>query len=253
MALRNYEYRFELKPGKYVYVPDKQSKKIGDRIVSEVMKKWRPAEYMCHFGKKGGHLAALRPHTRNKFLASIDLRRFFESISRTKVHRSLMKIGFDSRRAFDIAEISCVSFGGRKFLPYGFVQSMALATLAIEKGLLGKVVGDCRLEGIFVTMYVDDIIMSSNSLIDLEVAYGRVISAIGEANLSVSGEKCSLPDLQVDAFNCTARNLNMELTRTRFDKFQSALIAASPRRRIAILRYVGVINAHQHSLLSIVT
>lgn len=253
MNIKNYEFRFEIKPGKFVYVPDKKSKLSGKKIVGQIAKKgWRPAGYLYHFGKKGGHVAALRPHQQNEFMASIDLRRFFESISRTKVHRALCKIGFPNKQAFDIAERSCVQDGVRKFLPYGFVQSMALATLVLETSLVGKEIESIKASGISVTMYVDDIILSSSNLLELEIAYGNLIWAIFEANLEISILKCSFPSHQVTAFNCILEKGKIELTLERFYEFKQQLVSASPKKRALILRYVGIINRSQQSVLSTV-
>lgn len=245
----NYEYRFELKPGKFVYIPTNFGARRGRKIVSSLLKRWTPADYFYHFGKRGGHVAAMRPHEHHRFRASIDLRGFFTSISRTKVHRALTFLGYSNRHALDIAEESCVEAEGRKFLPYGFTQSMALATLAIEKGALGAELVKQRASGIVTTMYVDDILISSDSAADLGGAFDGLIAAIETANLSLSEEKSSKPNNSVEAFNCVISEKGIKITDQRMSRFEEQLELASDYGKEAILRYVGVINAEQRQIL----
>ena len=138
---------------------------------------------------------------------------------------------------------------GRKFLPYGFTQSMALATLAIEKGALGAELVKQRASGIVTTMYVDDILISSDSAADLGGAFDGLIAAIETANLSLSEEKSSKPNNSVEAFNCVISEKGIKITDQRMSRFEEQLELASDYGKEAILRYVGVINAEQRQIL----
>ena len=200
--IRNYEYRFELRPGKVVYVPTDECKRNGLRIVNEVLKKWSPSTAIYHLGKNGGHVAAMRPHLRKTYHASADLTNFFGSVSRTRVHRALMKIGFRNRAALDIASDSCVEVGGAKFLPYGFPQSMVLATLVFEKSALGGVIHALRASGCVVTVYVDDILLSADTLDALQKAYDRVLDGISRSGFEASAKKSEEPGMEINSFNC---------------------------------------------------
>ena len=74
----------------------------------------------------------------------------------------------------------------KKFLPYGFVQSMVLATICIEFSLLGSALirtyggGNVR-----VSMYVDDIILSSDDEGALVKAYDEVLNSVRQSNFRV--------------------------------------------------------------------
>jgi hypothetical protein len=247
----NYKYRFELRPGKHVYVPTPEAIAYGEAIVADVRKHWQPANYFYHFGKMGGHVAAMRPHVSRRYKASIDLKNFFGNVTRSKVSRSLVSIGKPSKEAFSIATESCVVDGQSKFLPYGFVQSMALATLAVENSSLGRCIANCRASGLIVTMYVDDILMSSDDLKIISSAYEDIIASIESSNFSVSASKCSPPSSSVEAFNCIIQKGKIEVSDPRMNAFRDQLIFASEDAREAILRYVSVLNVTQASQLAV--
>jgi Reverse transcriptase (RNA-dependent DNA polymerase) len=241
---KNYEFRFEIKPGKFVYVPTEACKEYGYGLNKKILARWIPEPYFYHLRKAGGHVAAMRPHLEKSFHASIDLTKFFTSVSRTRVHRALCKIGFANRQALDIATQSCVEADGRKFLPYGFPQSMMLATLVFEKSALGSVVRMLRMDGIIITIYVDDILVSSNNLVDLQSAYEQVLSGIELSGFEASLAKSEEPGVAINSFNCKIED-RITILDDRMQKFRQQLLVAGPRARDAILRYVGVINSDQ--------
>ena len=76
--------RFELKPGRWVYVPAADARALGIVIKSEVHRLWSPPRYFYHF-QHGGHVAALRSHTANNIFFKIDIQNFFGSINRTRI------------------------------------------------------------------------------------------------------------------------------------------------------------------------
>lgn len=246
---KNYEYRFELRPGKYVFIPTEESLAFGQELGKTISKRWQPADYFYHIGKRGGHVAALRPHLNQKYRASVDLRNFFGTVTRTKVQRSLRRIGFSNRRALDAATNSCVEHQGKKFLPYGFVQSMLLATLAFETSFVGSQIPLIKSSGVTLTMYVDDIIMSADSDGLLTGAFESLLSAIPASGFEVSRTKLSLPSGQVEAFNCLVEENDMHVSEHRMKLFEEQLKVASKFGRESILRYVGVIDPDQRKYL----
>ena len=40
--IRNYEFRFEIKPGKFVYVPTSDCKSYGYKLNKQILSKWTP-------------------------------------------------------------------------------------------------------------------------------------------------------------------------------------------------------------------
>lgn len=247
--MHSYKHFVEFRPGKFIFVPTEEAKRLGGDIVSDLKKLWGPKEYFYHFGKRGGHVAAMRPHINNVYKASIDLKNFFTTVSRTKVARSLRSIGYSRKQAFSVATDSCVKFRGKKFVPYGFVQSMALATLVIEKSAVGVEIEKLRRSGIFISVFVDDILLSSNDAVGLQNAYEALFDKIAASGFEVSKLKCSAPSNHVDAFNCRIENGALEIDDDRMDAFLDSIKNGTAETRYAILKYVGVINKIQESML----
>src|SRR3546814_2670817 len=92
-TVRNlFDHHFALEPGTRVYIPTDEGRERGEAIKSQIEALWTaPANYF-HL-QQGGHVAAVREHKDAPWLASLDLRRFFDQIARTKVHRALKEIG----------------------------------------------------------------------------------------------------------------------------------------------------------------
>jgi hypothetical protein len=128
---------------------------------------------------------------------------------------------------------------------------MALATLAIEKSLVGQAVERIRSAGTIATMYVDDIVLSSGCISTLTEHYQELEHAICEANLKFSKNKCSPPGDFVEAFNCRLDHLGISILDDRMHRFNAQLAEANDFGRAAILRYVGVVNPEQAAALAI--
>ena len=242
----NYEYHFEIKPGKFVFVPTEDGLKSGAEIVDQVTKLWSPHKIFYHFGKRGGHVAAMRLHLDHSYFAKVDLSQFFTSVTRTKVVRSLQQIGFGNKAAFDMAYASVVEHDGKKFLPYGFMQSMALATVCIECSSLGTTLIRINDSGnALVSMYVDDIILSSDDEVALAAAYEAVLAAVQQANFNVNTAKSVPPSDEIQVFNCCLSKGSMNFTDDRMTKFSEDFGMGGEFTKAAIARYMKVVNEDQ--------
>ena len=80
--------KFELKPGKWVFVPTPEAVTTGKKIKKTIEKCWRPPAYFFHL-RVGGHVEALRSHLNHDNFLRVDIKDFFGSISRTRVTRCL--------------------------------------------------------------------------------------------------------------------------------------------------------------------
>lgn len=242
----NYEYHFEIKPGKFVFVPTHDCLKTGAEVVEQVTKRWSPHRIFYHFGKRGGHVAAMRAHLHHTYFAKIDLSQFFTGVTRTKVVRSLRQIGFHHKAAFDIGHASVVEHNGRKFLPYGFMQSMALATLSVEFSSLGSCL--IRINDgaeALVSMYVDDIILSSHDKGLLTAAFHAALENVDRSNFKLNTKKSAPPTKEIDIFNCHLSNGSMIFTDDRITKFTEDFSVGGGPTRAAIARYMEVVNKDQ--------
>lgn len=190
----------------------------------------------------------MKVHVGHSCLASVDLTQFFPSVTRTMVARSLRKLVYPDRKAFNTAMESCVVAGGQKFLPYGFPQSMCLATLVVENSALGSTLKSAVAAGVSVSMFVDDIIISANND-DLVVEYFEKIQVSArDSGFQVSASKVTPPGDEVASFNCRVSD-SIELLPQRIERFKEQLQFASDPGKAAILRYVSGLNQQQHDEL----
>ena len=66
-----------------------------------------PPRYFYHL-RTGGHVGALSEHLHNLCFATLDISRFFDSVTRAKIHRALRSIGIAHDRAWEITQKSTV-------------------------------------------------------------------------------------------------------------------------------------------------
>lgn len=207
VEFRNFEYRYD-RQRKPIFVPNDLGYRIGRdikrRVESAVV--FHPMFFHLH---RGGHVAALHAHRVHRYFAKIDLERYFYSIPRSKVQRALSSIGIKRSRHY--AKWSCIRnpyLDPSYSLPYGFVQSPILATLVMAVSALGKHLRDAP-ANVTVSVYMDDISLSSDSMTDLRSFFDATLKCIDETNFIVNDAKVRLPGPALDLFNC---NLQFERT-----------------------------------------
>jgi hypothetical protein len=186
---------------------------LRDRI----FKHWQPNAAFTAFSKRA-HVAALRPHLSNKWFAVIDLRGFFDHVTRTKVCRALESLGFARSVAFKIAGESTVRQGVKYTLPRGFRQSSLLATLVLEKSLFGSALTGNRFES-KITVYSDDIVFSSNDFETLADEHSEAIALLRRSHFAINPAKTQTARAEVEIFNIRMSHRTLRFTDERMWKF----------------------------------
>lgn len=222
VEFENFDYSY-LRNGKPVFVPSDLGRDIGEDIKAQVEATYQFDDFVYHLKKNGGHVAALHAHRQHQFFARVDIRRFFYSIARNRVRRALS--GIRIPRARHYAKWSCVKnpYGNPSYvLPYGFVQSPILATLVLMESGVGAFLRALKGEGaVTVSVYMDDISLSSDDLGTLWVAFDELLNRLAEANFEVSPEKVREPTTAMDVFNCDLQCGQTEVQQQRIDLFES--------------------------------
>ena len=170
-ALPSWSNRFELKAGRWVFEPTTEARNKGLQIKTAIQKVWSPPKFFYHL-RSGGHVAALRAHLGATVFARVDIEDFFGSVNRSRVTRNL-KSRFSYVEARAMARDSVVAHPTavpqRFILPYGFVQSPILASLALFDSRLGTLLCNfAKTSGLNVSVYVDDIIVSCTDALQLQ-------------------------------------------------------------------------------------
>lgn len=245
--------RFELKPGRWVYEPTPDSRATGQSINRLLHKRWNKPSYYYHL-RSGGHVEALRLHLDQTYFATIDISDFFGCISRTRITRSLKPIlGYENARK--IAKLSTVKasddYPHSHHLPYGFNQSPILASICLFDSTLGKCLEKINInKDLRVSVYMDDIVISSQDKKSLNKKFDEIMSAAQKSKFSLSKEKTRPIANQTEAFNIILSHGEMRIEYDRFVRFQQAYSTSkSEAQKKGIGSYVGSVNKTQAELL----
>ncbi|WP_415187463.1 reverse transcriptase domain-containing protein [Rhodomicrobium sp.] len=216
----NCAYIYNNQKGKPIFVPTIEGRRIGLRIKSLIEQKYIPDTFYYHLSK-GAHIAALHKHRDQKYFCRVDLENFFYSIARNRVQRCLRDIGV--RRHESYSKWSCVKnpYGDPSYaLPYGFVQSPLIASLVLHNSQLGRYLRFLP-SSIVLSVYVDDITLSSNDFNLISECFHYVCDAVIGSNFRINKNKSTGPSEFIDLFNCSLTSTKTFVTQERKNIFYS--------------------------------
>lgn len=245
--------RFRIKSNTWVYVPTSETIKEGRFLKNLIEFKWLPPSNYYHL-RSGGHVDAIKYHLGGKFFIHADLKKFFNSINRSRITREL-KPYFGYEKARNIAMESTVSIpleSGQAFaLPFGFVQSTIIASLCLRKSTLGKTIHKLNgTDGIKVSVYVDDIIISTQSLEEAVRALAMIHESSERSGLVLNREKLKGPAENITAFNIDLSGSAVAINAARFGELlYNYKNASTDKQRTGIWGYVSSVNSAQADLL----
>ena len=219
VRFENFEYSF-FRKGKPVFAPSERGRRIGSDIKKKIEHVVEFPSFYYHL-RRGGHVAALHEHRSNVFFARLDVERFFYSIGRNRVERILKEIGIE--RPSHYARWSTVKnpFGNPSYaVPYGFVQSPIIATLVLDRSPLGSLLRSLD-QSISVSVYVDDISLSSSDPTVLLAAVQRVREAFAASGFSANESKTQGPARRIEVFNCDLSHGATTVTLARISDFEA--------------------------------
>lgn len=243
-------HKFELKPDCWVFMPDDKTKILGKEIKSAIASKWTPPRYYAHL-RRGGHVTALKKHLGNTLFFRTDIEKFFNSINRNRVTRHLHSLLKDYFLAQSMANESTVLWPNHSpkahILPYGFVQSAIIASLCLHKSALGRYLNKLEGNGFKVSVYMDDIIISTSLPIEkAEAALAELKSKATRSRLELNPAKTVGPVDSICVFNVTLTQHNIEVSNERLAKFEEELSSTGEQSVIdGILGYVETISPAQ--------
>lgn len=243
--------KFELKPGRWVFVPTDESRQKGTVIKNEILKFWAPPDYMYQF-RSGGHVAALQAHLEGNWFIRVDLRDCFGSINRTRVTRCLKRLfGYALAREWANASVVRLPNESRWFLPFGFVQSPVIAALCLTQSALGSFLQSLNKEkAIIATTYVDDIIISTKIEDRAFTVFNELMTAVNRARFEVNYSKTSGPSTSITVFNLDLNHGTIAVSNDRMQRFVDAIVSTTSEFRKAGIRgYVESVNPDQVACL----
>ncbi|MCW7555698.1 reverse transcriptase domain-containing protein [Endozoicomonas gorgoniicola] len=241
--------KFELKPGTWIFVPSEESRRSGRKIKRLLESRWANPDYYYHL-REGGHVQAMKSHTSGKYFLHLDLRQFFSSINRSRITRSL-KVRLGYKNAREIAKVSTVPGqtpdSSAFVLPFGFVQSPVLASICLRHSKLGKTLHALsKKTQTKVSVYVDDIIISTQSAEEAQDALTEVKAAAKRSRFPLNADKEEGPAEQITAFNIKLSFSSLTLSEERLSQFLKAYRESdSQRKKEGILGYIESVNSGQ--------
>lgn len=245
-------HKFEVKADRWVYIPNSETLKLGRKIHAYIKQKWKYPLYMFHL-REGGHVAAARYHLKKKYFCLIDITDFFGTTSQSRITRELGRlIPYDKAR--EIAKLSTVrnlnNNGLKHVIPYGYPQSPILASFCFHQSFCGRVINRISKSGsVFVTIYMDDILLSSNDMSLLSNAFDSIVQALDRSGYSINELKTQPPSPSVNVFNLELSQNSLRISSKRMVEFLQSYISSShPSERKGIASYVGSVNKSQAKL-----
>lgn len=242
----NYEFSFEVRPGKPVFIQRKDSLGQGKRLTTAIEEKYQPCDLFFHFRKRGGHVAAMKRHLGNAYFSRFDLEDFFGHVTRTKIVRALRKLGWSHKEAFSDAVDSVVVLNAQRVLPFGFHQSPLIATLVLEQSLLGGFLQRQADTGLTVSIYMDDILISGNDQALLAEASTELVEVAASAGFPVSTKKQAVALEEASVFNCIVSQDSVRFLDHRMRQFLADHEATSDLGKQAIEAYIHAVSEDEH-------
>ncbi|QOK80700.1 hypothetical protein HF906_00025 [Ralstonia solanacearum] len=192
----------------------------------------------------------MKAHLGKTCFIHVDIENFFQRINRSRVTR-VLKGMYSYAEARDIANLSTVRLPEdaekRYILPYGFVQSTLLASVCLRKSALGNYLKLLSVtDGVGVSVYVDDIIISLDDRALAEDIFADVKSVAEKSGFDLNKKKEQGPSDRINAFNIELSQHSLHVSPDRWVAFLNAMRGTeNPHRQEAILGYVDSVNPTQ--------
>lgn len=245
--------KFELKPNTWIFVPSDETIETGKKIKNKIEKRWRPPSNYFHL-QNGGHVSGLKVHLQNSYFVRLDIEDFFGSINKSKIIRCLKDL-LSYKDARDIAIHSTVIHpnNNKWILPFGFVQSPIIASVCLYKSALGKYLDELSHNAdVIVSVYVDDILLSSNDLEALKNYLKMIQIHANRSKFILNPKKQDGPSPKITAFNIDLSKLSLEVSVERWKGFLTMFKeSTNEHTRQGILSYINSVNPAQAKSLEI--
>lgn len=262
MSFPLWSHRYKSKKGKWIYIPTDECRIKWANIIRLLSTFWHSPSYFYHL-QKGSHIAAIKLHLYNgsdlrqiknsRYFSYFDITNFFGSINKNKIIKAT-KCFVGYQMAKDIANASTVTNIGssEKVLPFGFVQSPLIGSIVLDQSYLGRELSKLsKLHNLKLSVFVDDIIISSDNKKLIQSASERILKAIEKSNLHLNQEKSSICNGSMKVFNIFAKYNCLYLTEHRLTVFAEKLINNSSDYFVVegIVNYMKMVSPHQSKRL----
>lgn len=215
--------------------PEDRLKKIQKRIFKLLNRIEKP-EWVIS-GKKGkSYVDNAKKHQSNNNICTIDIEKFYDSTKEIYVYNFFKNT---MNMSTDIATIltSLVTYEGR--IPTGTPTSQLIAFLSY-KDIFTRIYEICREQDIIFSLYVDDITLSSNKIINKNIKY-KINFLLNLSDLNIKKSKTKF----------FSKKTNKSVTGTIIDTNKTVRLENKKRKEIIDL-YKECINPNTYSIEKLV-
>ncbi|MCC4858840.1 reverse transcriptase domain-containing protein [Vibrio atlanticus] len=158
-------------------------------------------------------------------------------------------IGYERARA--IARASTIPHSNpdehSHSLPYGFSQSPLLASICLAQSHFGSCIRACHeTDGMSLSVYMDDIVISSNDEQILLLWHEKLKIAAGKSKFKLNSLKENISSTSIEVFNINITEYEMHVSDKRFSKLHTVYsLSESEHQRKGIGGYVWTVNPDQ--------
>jgi len=239
-----WHHKYKLKHDVWVFEPTEETIQIGNEIKNAVQDKWIVPDNYYHLNL-GGHVAALNLHKTDTVFVHLDIKKFFNTINKSRITRSL-KYLFDYPTSRNYALLSTVKHPDKSptifILPYGFVQSPILASLCLRQSALGiKIENLSKSSLIRISVYMDDIIISGSDESYISVLVSELKLAAEKSGFILHKEEG--PAQEITAFNIRLSNNKTVIIDSRYKELWDDYNGTTNNNvKHGIATYVSTVN-----------
>ena len=215
--------------------PEKSLKTIQKRIFKLLNRIEKPSWVIS--GKKGkSYVDNARVHQFNDNVCTIDIEKFYDSTREVYVYNFLK---YTMKMATDVAAVitDLVTYNNR--IPTGTPTSQLIAFWAY-KNIFTKIYEMCKENGITFSLYVDDITLSSNKIINKKIKY-IINNLLNLKELNIKKTKTKF----------FSKKSNKSVTGTIIDSNKNIKLENSKRKEIIEL-YRECINPNTYTIKKLV-
>ncbi len=156
-------------------------------VLENILYKVRVSQYSYGFkrGEKGSPLVrCAERHRNNLYILKMDLKNFYPSISKERIFKQFLQLGYNSYAANLLSNICTL----HKRLPQGAVTSPYLANLVCYR-MDKRIAGYCNKREITFTRYADDLTFSCDNRDSLRNVYGMIKKIVEDEGFLLNEKK----------------------------------------------------------------
>lgn len=215
--------------------PEDNLKKIQKKIFNLLNRVEKP-KWVISGKKRNSYVDNAKMHQNNNNICTIDIEKFYDSTKEIYVYNFFSNT---MKMSTDIATIltSLVTYEGR--IPTGTPTSQLIAFLSYKDTFM-KIYEICKEQDIIFSLYVDDITLSSNKIINKNIKY-KINYLLNLSDLNIKKSKTKF----------FSKKTNKSVTGTIIDSGKNIRLENKKRKEIIDL-YKECINPNTYSIEKLV-